>query len=403
MKITVQPPSEVKDPDGGRYDACHLYNCILHVVQLHCILPIVNCLLMTKSEQYMLRCIELAKLGAGHVAPNPMVGAVLVHDSRIIGEGFHERYGKSHAEVNCLASVKQDDEHLIPASTMYVSLEPCAHYGKTPPCADLIVANKIPRVIIGSSDPYVEVRGKGIEKLQSAGIEVEVGILEKECIELNKRFFRFHQENRPYVVLKWAQSSNGKMARADRARFPISNEISQRVVHKWRSEEASILVGTNTALFDDPDLGNRFWHGSNPIRLVVDMELRLPSSLKIFNGKIPTIVFNLYKHSLEEIDFRSADMLGKLGVAYYQVALDADLVQQIMHALFQLKIQSVLVEGGAKLLQSFIDEGYWDEIRLITNKDLQLADGISSPAFEGNKIDEEELFSDRIEVFKPST
>ena len=350
----------------------------------------------------MLRCIELAKLGAGHVAPNPMVGAVLVHDSRIIGEGFHERYGKSHAEVNCLASVKIGDENLIHSSTMYVSLEPCSHYGKTPPCADLIVANKIPRVVIGSSDPYVEVRGKGIEKLTNAGIEVELGILEKECIDLNKRFFRFHQQHRPYVVLKWAQSSNGKMARADRARFPISNEISQRLVHKWRSEEASILVGTNTAFFDDPDLGNRFWHGANPIRLVVDLELRLPSSLKIFNGKIPTIIFNRHKHSLESLDFRSQNPLGKGGVAYYQVALDADLVQQIMHALYQLKIQSVLVEGGAKLLQSFIDEGYWDEIRLITNQNLQMADGIASPAFSGNKIDEEELFSDRIEVFKPS-
>ena len=250
-------------------------------------------------------------------------------------------------------------------------------------------------------DPYVEVRGKGIEKLKHGGIEVELGILEKECIELNKRFFRFQQQHRPYVVLKWAQACNGKMARLDGARFPISNEVSRRLVHKWRSEEASILVGTNTAFFDDPDLGNRFWHGTNPVRLVVDMELRLPSSLKIFNGEIPTIVFNRHKHSLEEIDFRSAHPLGKDGLAYYQVALDADLVQQIMHALYQLKIQSVLVEGGAKLLQSFIDEGCWDEIRLITNRDLLLDEGIASPTFPGNKIEQEELFSDRIEIFKP--
>jgi diaminohydroxyphosphoribosylaminopyrimidine deaminase / 5-amino-6-(5-phosphoribosylamino)uracil reductase len=368
---------------------------------LPCPLGIAHCLLMKQSEQYMHRCIQLARLGEGHVAPNPLVGAVLVHESRIIGEGFHERYGQAHAEVNCLASVKKEDEHLIPFSTLYVSLEPCAHFGKTPPCADLIVSKKIPKVVIGSSDPYVEVRGKGIEKLKRAGIGVELGLLENECIDLNKRFFRFHKEHRSYVVLKWAQSSNGKMARTDRARFPISNEISRRLVHKWRSEESSILVGTNTAFFDDPDLGNRFWHGTSPLRLVVDMELRLPSSLKIFNGEIPTIVFNRHKHSLEQIDFRSSHPLGKEGLAYYQVSFDAGLVQQIMHALYQLNIQSVLVEGGARLLQSFIDEGYWDEIRLITNTELQLEEGIASPVFNGHKINEEELISDRIEIFKP--
>jgi diaminohydroxyphosphoribosylaminopyrimidine deaminase/5-amino-6-(5-phosphoribosylamino)uracil reductase len=358
---------------------------------------------MNVHEQYMRRCIQLARLGAGHVAPNPMVGAVLVHEDRIIGEGFHERYGQPHAEVNCLVSVKEEDEHLITDSTMYVSLEPCAHHGKTPPCADLIVSKKIPKVVIGSTDPYIEVRGKGIEKLKKAGIEVTTGVLENECIELNKRFFRFHKQHRPYVILKWAQSSNGKMARADRARFAISNGLSQRLVHKWRSEEASILVGTNTAFFDDPDLGNRFWHGANPIRLVVDMELRLPSSLKIFNKEIPSIIFNRHQHTLDEIDFRSAHPLGKDGVAYYQVSVDVDLVQQIMHALYQMKIQSVLVEGGARLLQSFIDEGCWDEIRLITNSALTMEEGIGSPAFNGNKVEESALLTDRIEIFKPRT
>jgi len=349
----------------------------------------------------MHRCIHLATLGAGHVAPNPMVGAVLVHNNRIIGEGFHEKYGQPHAEVNCLASVKKEDEHLVTDSTMYVSLEPCAHHGKTPPCADLIISKKIRRVVIGSTDPYVEVRGKGIEKLKKAGIDVTSGILEKECIELNRRFFRFHKDHRPYVILKWAQSANGKMARADRARFAISNELSRRLVHKWRSQEASILVGTNTAFFDDPDLGNRLWHGANPIRLVVDMELRLPSSLKIFNKEIPSIIFNRHQHTLDEIDFRSSHPLGKEGVAYYQVSLDVDLVQQIMHALFQMKIQSVLVEGGARLLQSFVDEGCWDEIRLITNTALRMDEGIFSPVFNGIKINESELMSDRIEIFKP--
>ena len=254
---------------------------------------------------------------------------------------------------------------------------------------------------MGSTDPYVEVRVKGIEKLKTAGIDVTTNVLENQCLELNKRFFRFHKEHRPYVILKWAQSANGKMARADRARFAISNELSKRLVHKWRSEEASILVGTNTAFFDDPDLGNRFWHGANPIRLVVDMDLRLPSSLKIFNKEIPSIVFNRHQHSLDEIDFRSSHPLGKDGVAYYQVSVEVDLVQQIMHALYQMKIQSVLVEGGAKLLQSFMDEGYWDEIRLITNTTFTMDEGIASPYFTGNKIDESELMNDRIEIFKP--
>jgi len=351
----------------------------------------------------MHRCIQLAKLGAGHVAPNPMVGSVLVHESRIIGEGFHQQYGKAHAEVNCIASVKEDDLKSITTSTLYVSLEPCSHFGKTPPCTDLIISRKIPKVVIGCTDPYPEVSGRGIEKLKKAGIEVEVNVLEKEVKELNKRFFTFQLQHRPYVVLKWAQSSNGRMARMDKARFPISNEYSRRLVHKWRSEEVSILVGTNTAFHDDPDLSNRYWHGANPVRLVVDMELRLPSSLQIFNKKVPTIVFNRKKHSLDKIDFYSTHPLGHDGVAYYQVTTDVDLVQQIMHALYQLRVQSVLVEGGAKLLQSFIDEDYWDEIRLITNQSLKMDEGIQSPVFNGEKIKEEELFTDRIEFFKPHT
>jgi diaminohydroxyphosphoribosylaminopyrimidine deaminase/5-amino-6-(5-phosphoribosylamino)uracil reductase len=356
---------------------------------------------MSVHESYMHRCIQLAKLGAGHVAPNPLVGAVLVHESRIIGEGLHERYGKPHAEVNCIASVREEDTGLISSSTLYVSLEPCAHFGKTPPCTDLIIANSIRKVVVGCSDPYAEVRGKGIEKLTKAGIEVLNNILMDECLDLNKRFITFHLQHRPYVILKWAQSQNGKMARTDRQRFAISNEFSRRLVHQWRSEEAAILVGANTALHDDPELSNRFWHGANPIRLVTDMELRLPPSLKLFNKEIPTIIFNSRQHSLKEIDFRSSQPLGTNGLAYYQVTTDVSLVQQIIHALYQLRIQSVLVEGGARLLQSFIDENYWDEIRLITNKEFNMDEGIASPVFSGIKIDEQELFSDRIELFKP--
>ena len=356
---------------------------------------------MSVHESYIRRCLQLAKLGAGHVAPNPMVGAVLVHGERIIGEGFHEKYGHAHAEVNCINSVSPSDVDLITSATLYVSLEPCAHHGKTPPCADLIISKKIPRVVIGCTDPFVEVQGRGIDKLKKAGIEVTVNILEKESIELNKRFFTFHLQHRPYVVLKWAQSADGKMARADKARFQISNEFSRRLVHKWRSEEAAILVGTNTALSDDPELNNRYWDGANPIRLVTDMELRLPTSLKIFNNQIPTIIFNARQHSVEKINFHSTHPLGKEGVGYYQVTTDVDLVPQLLHGLYQMKVQSVLVEGGAKLLQSFIDQDYWDEIRLITNSTLRMEEGIGSPSFSGTKTDEMELFSDRIEIFKP--
>jgi diaminohydroxyphosphoribosylaminopyrimidine deaminase/5-amino-6-(5-phosphoribosylamino)uracil reductase len=356
---------------------------------------------MNVHETYMHRCLQLAKLGAGHVAPNPMVGAVLVHDSRIIGEGYHQKYGQPHAEVNCINSVKAEDVSLVPTSTLYVSLEPCVHHGKTPPCTDLIISKKIPNVVIGCSDPFPEVSGKGIEKLKKAGVEVEVNVLEKECIDLNKRFFTFHLKHRPYIVLKWAQSENGKMARINKERFAISNEFSQRLVHRWRSEESSILVGTNTALHDDPELNNRYWTGPNPIRLVVDMDLKLPPSIKLFNKKTPTIVFNSKRHTLEKISFHSPHPIGNDGLAYYQVTTDVDLVQQIIHALYQLKIQSVLVEGGPRLLQSFIDEDYWDEVRLITNAEMSMEEGIASPVFNGIKAEGQELFSDRIEIFKP--
>lgn len=346
---------------------------------------------MNLHDTYMHRCLQLARVGEGYVAPNPMVGAVLVHDRRIIGEGYHKLYGQPHAEVNCIASVQDADRHLIAQSTMYVSLEPCAHFGKTPPCADLIIEHKIPKVVVGMTDPFAQVSGKGIEKLRAAGIEVLTDILKDECAQLNKRFITFQTQHRPYIVLKWAQSANGRMARADRARFAISNEYSRRLVHKWRSQEAAILVGTNTAFFDDPELTTRFWRGENPIRLVVDTQLRLPSNLKLFNKEVRTIVFNYLKHAEDE------------KLSYYQVTNDVSLVHQIVNALHQLKIQSVLVEGGARLLQSFIDEDMWDEARIITNEDLIMADGVASPEI-GNAtlVSAEKLFNDRIQLLKPS-
>ena len=246
----------------------------------------------------MERCLQLAKLGAGHVAPNPMVGSVLVYENRIIGEGYHRKYGEAHAEVNCIASIDDQDIQFIERSTLYVSLEPCAHYGKTPPCSDLIIRKKIPRVLIGCRDPFKEVNGKGIEKLEAAGVNVVTGILEKNCKELNRRFFIFHTKKRPYIILKWAQTSDKKIAVNSDKPLKISNEFTNRLVHKWRSEEAAILVGTNTALADDPLLTNRLWSGKNPVRLVIDKELKLPAGAKIFNIDAPTVVFNLYKSTI---------------------------------------------------------------------------------------------------------
>lgn len=347
---------------------------------------------MISAETYMSRCIELALKGAGNVAPNPMVGAVLVYKDRIIGEGWHEQYGKAHAEVNCIASVKKEDETLIEQSVMYVSLEPCAHFGKTPPCANLIIEKKIPTVVIGCRDPFKEVDGKGMDKLEAAGVKVVTGVLEKGCIDLNKRFFTFHTQHRPYIILKWAQTANGKIAADKGDRLLISNEYSNRLVHKWRSEEASILVGTNTALLDNPSLTNRLWEGHHPIRLVVDMDLRLPSSLHVMDGTIQTIVFNTVKH--EE----------KNKLLFYQVTNSDSLVHQISNALYQLNIQSVLVEGGAHLLQSFIDDNMFDEIRVITNTQMDIPEGIAAPDIKDFFVtDTLRLSADTIRFYHPQS
>jgi diaminohydroxyphosphoribosylaminopyrimidine deaminase/5-amino-6-(5-phosphoribosylamino)uracil reductase len=342
----------------------------------------------------MRRCLELARLGAGRVAPNPIVGSVLAAsdpvtgEERIIGEGYHERYGERHAEANCIASVKEADRPLIARSTIYVSLEPCAHYGKQPPCADLIISIQIPRVVAGCRDPFPQVNGKGIEKLRAAGVEVVLGVLEAECVEVNRRFFGFHTKHRPYIVLKWAQSADGKIG-GERGRTFISNEYSNRLVHKWRSQEAAILVGTRTALMDDPALTVRLWNGADPIRLVIDKELRLPASLQLFDGKVRTIVFNFLKHE-------EGGMVG-----WYQLAADSSLVQQVSMALRELKIQSVLVEGGARLLQSFIDEGYWDEARVITNNELLIPGGLPAPELKDARlIESEPLLSDTVRYYR---
>ncbi len=338
----------------------------------------------------MRRCIELATLGAGNVAPNPMVGAVLVHNGQIIGEGYHKAYGGPHAEVNCIASVTEKNKHLIPDASIYVSLEPCAHYGKTPPCADLIIREKIKKVYVGTRDPFVEVNGKGIEKLSAAGIEVTSGILETECKDLNKRFFTFHTKHRPYIILKWAQTADHKIGNAGNNRLIITNEFTDRIVHRWRSEEAGIMAGTNTVMLDDPQLTNRLWHGHSPVRVIVDMDLRLPSSLHVFDGSVKTIVFNALKH--EEND----------NLFFYQVTRDVNLVHQVVNGLYQMRILSVMIEGGARLIQSFIDEGMWDEARVITNSKLISKEpAIASPILTDSRLVDEEMISDDlIRIFK---
>jgi diaminohydroxyphosphoribosylaminopyrimidine deaminase/5-amino-6-(5-phosphoribosylamino)uracil reductase len=342
---------------------------------------------MSSAEQYMSRCIQLAKLGAGNVAPNPMVGAVLVYENKIIGEGYHQKFGEAHAEVNCINNVAEETKSLIEKSAMYVSLEPCAHHGKTPPCSDLIIQKKIKKVIIGCQDIYKEVAGKGIEKLRNAGVEVITGVLENECRDLNKRFFTFHQKLRPYIILKWAQSANRKIGSSGDERILISNDYSNRLVHKWRSEEAAILVGTNTALKDDPSLTTRLWKGNNPVRIVLDKELKIASSFKIFNQEAKTIVFNVSTNATEK------------NVQFIKLNRQ-NFLEEMLHSLFENNIQSVLVEGGTKTLQSFIDAGLWDEARIITNQEMIIENGVAAPEMNGFvNCGSQKNFSDTVDFF----
>ena len=336
----------------------------------------------------MQRCLQLASLGAGSVAPNPMVGAVLVCNNRIIGEGYHKQYGFAHAEVNCINSVKEEDIPLIPQSTIHVSLEPCAHWGKTPPCADLIIRKKIPKVVVGCRDPFEQVDGKGIEKLKAAGVEVVMSTLGKECIHFNKRFFTFHTKHRPYIILKWAQTADGFIASSNEDRLLISHKFTNRLVHKWRSEEAAILVGTNTALADNPQLNNRLWKGKWPVRLVLDKKLRLPHSLHLFDNTIRTVVLNDSLQKEEE------------QILHYKMEESESVASSVCRACYKLNIQSVLVEGGAQLLQAFIDGGLWDEARIITNQKLYIGKGLSAPHLQQHTLTQtEQINNDRIDYF----
>ncbi|CDC00853.1 riboflavin biosynthesis protein RibD [Bacteroides sp. CAG:443] len=305
---------------------------------------------MTKDEKYIRRCIQLARNGMCNAAPNPMVGAVIVHNDRIIGEGYHARCGEGHAEVNAIRSVK--DESLLQESTIYVSLEPCSHYGKTPPCADLIIRKGIPRVVVGCVDPFSLVSGRGIQKLKDAGIDVKVGVLEAECRQLIKRFVTFNTQQRPYITLKWAESADGfiDINREEGQPVVLSTPITSMYVHKQRAEHHAILVGRRTALLDNPSLTTRNWYGKNPVRLVIDKELTLPTSLKLFDGSAPTWIFT------------AQDKASTSQVIYFKLDFSRSILPQILQKLYENKLQALLVEGGSQLLQSFIDEGLWDEI-----------------------------------------
>ncbi len=314
---------------------------------------------------YLQRCIQLAEKAIGKTYPNPMVGAVIVHNDRIIGEGYHKKAGEAHAEINAINSVKDEDFNLLKESTIYVSLEPCAHFGKTPPCALKIKEIGFKKVVIGIIDSHDKVSGKGVKIIEDDGISVESGILEQESLALNKRFFTFHQKRRPYIILKWAESSDGFM---DKNFQPtqISNSLCKQFVHKLRSEEHAILVGKNTALHDNPSLTTREITGRNPIRILIDFKLEVPENFAIFNEEAETIVFNSVKNEV------------KNNVQFIKVEKD-NFVQNLMEKLFELNIQSVLVEGGSFTLQQFINANIWDEAFVLKNPDLKLENGTKAP------------------------
>lgn len=344
---------------------------------------------MSIHKKYIHRCIQLAKNGLGLTYPNPMVGSVIVFDDKIIGEGWHQKAGSAHAEVNAINSVK--NKELLKKATIYINLEPCSHYGKTPPCSDLIIASKIPNVVIGNLDPNPQVSGRGIEKLKATGCSVQTGILENECTELNKRFFTFHNKKRPYIILKWAQTLDGFIApapaeRQERKPVWITNSYSRQLAHKLRAEEMSILVGTTTALQDNPSLTTRDWAGENPIRLVIDKDLKLLKSLSLFDETVQTIVFN-------EKESHSA---GK--IIYVKINFN-DLAMEICRTLYQNSIQSVIIEGGSQTLQTFIDADLWDEAHIFEGKNT-FNEGILAPKIKGKLLDEKQLINDQLYIYK---
>lgn len=344
---------------------------------------------MTKPEEhnsdhtkYMARALELAALGLGKVSPNPLVGCVVVHDDQIVGEGFHESYGSAHAEVNAINSV--EDQSILPECDVYVTLEPCSHFGKTPPCADMLARKQVKSVYFSCYDPNPLVAGNGQRKLKDANILAESGLLETESRFLNRRFLTFHEQRRPYIILKWAQTSDGFIARKNFDSKWISNEASRNLVHQWRAEEDAILVGTNTAKHDDPRLNVRGWEGDDPVRIVIDKKLELDKGLSLFDKSQPTLVYNTQESRSDEV------------LEYVRV--EGDFLQGILEDLFNRKIQSLIVEGGTSMLKSFIDSELWDEARIFKSNN-SFGEGISAPEIEGHLIDQRSIESDQLEVY----
>ncbi|CAG4988925.1 Riboflavin biosynthesis protein RibD [Dyadobacter sp. CECT 9275] len=336
---------------------------------------------METDMQWMKRALQLAAYGRGSVSPNPMVGCVIVHEDKIIGEGWHRNYGGPHAEVRAIEDVVfKKNENLLTEATAYVTLEPCAHTGKTPPCADLLVSKKLKRVVVCNLDPNPLVAGKGIAKLKSAGIEVKTDVLSQEGIALNKRFFLAMQEGRPYVILKWAETADGYLGRADGGQVRISSALSGLLVHQWRAEEDSILVGFKTALMDNPKLNVRHWKGINPVRVVLDRNLQLPASLNLMDQSQPTLIINY----LQQTELKNwPERYGEAReVSYARINPENEETGQILHRLFERKIHSVFVEGGVAVINSFLQAGLWDEIRRCQGT-IQLGTGVKAPAPQG--------------------
>jgi diaminohydroxyphosphoribosylaminopyrimidine deaminase / 5-amino-6-(5-phosphoribosylamino)uracil reductase len=340
-------------------------------------------------KKYMNRCIELARLGLGSTAPNPMVGSVILYGDRIIGEGYHRKAGTAHAEVNAINSVK--DKDLLAQSLLYVNLEPCAHTGKTPPCTELIIKCRIPSVVIGTPDPHDLVSGKGIACLHQAGVMVQTGICTKSCISLNRRFFTYHKLKRPYIILKWAQSADGLIdvirEKTDPAGpYWISNELSRKLVHKWRSEEQAVMVGTRTALIDNPQLNVREWPGNHPLRIVLDRTLRLPESLHLFDNRIPTLIINEVRDAISGLN------------RYHKIPFSEILLPSVMDLLHAQGIQSLIVEGGKQLLESFISSNLWDEARVFTGQ-KPFGSGIKAPEIRYKHIQRTWIENDLLTIF----
>lgn len=343
---------------------------------------------MLNHELYIKRCLQLGKNGIGITRPNPSVGAVIVCDGKIIGEGFTSKYGESHAEVNAINSVK--NQELLKKATMYVTLEPCSHYGKTPPCSDLIVQKGIPNVVIGCIDTNCLVSGKGVKRLKNAGCNVIIGVLEKECLAHHNRFFTVQNKNRPYIILKWAETQDGFIAPITKSRQTpswVSNSYSQQLVHKWRSEEHAILVGTNTVIADNPKLNVRSYFGNNPIRVVLDKSLRLPESSNVFDKNAITIVFT-------EVERKNKD-----NVVFEKINFSKKIATQICDVLQKHKVQSIIIEGGTQTLQTFIDENLWDEARVFVG-DKNFEQGVQRPNFRGKLITTDNILQDVLKLYE---